>query len=208
MKKRKAIEFMPEAQQNNEIVSLEKEELTTKPHMSDTQASGSFAAASSGAGGPLIIIDRLISAVEGIATILGQVAIEKQRTKQVIAMAEAQIEESRQQTNRVKIQQKEETNRMKLQVQVELKALKADLIKYREELKFSEKQMEMSHEEWMEKLHTFRNYANFILMKFDEASGIALEMWKNKEVPHPSLQQQVSEGRNAIIAIIRELNQL
>lgn len=87
--------------------------------------------------------------IEVISKCIAAVSIEKQRTKQVKAMYKAQIVESKEQTARIRVQEKEETKRLKLTCENNLKLQKVELQKLGMELETKEKTMLISHKEYM-----------------------------------------------------------
>lgn len=90
-----------------------------------------------------------LGTIEVISKCIAAVSIEKQRTEQIKAMYNAQIIESKEQTDRIKVQEKEETKRLKLTCENNLKLQKVELQKLGKELETNEKATLVSHKEYM-----------------------------------------------------------
>ena len=90
-----------------------------------------------------------LGTIEVMSKCIAAVSIEKQRTEQVKAMYKAQIIESKEQTTRIKVQEKEETERLRITCENNLKLQKVELQKLGMELERKEKSMLLSHKEYM-----------------------------------------------------------
>lgn len=105
---------------------------------------------------PVTIIESIVNTALGtitdISKCVAMVSIEKQRTKQVEAQVRTQIEESIQQTNRKKIQEKESTKRLIIQCKTDLLNKKYELKKLREENQSREVELSRNHRLYIEQL--------------------------------------------------------
>lgn len=102
-----------------------------------------------------------LGTIEVISKCVAAVSIEKQKTEQVKAMYTAQMMESKEQTARIKAQEKEETKRLKITCENNLKLQKGELQKLSMELESKEKSMILSHKEYMTNI-------NFLQKALDE----------------------------------------
>lgn len=117
------------------------------------QSSGDFIA---NAISPAMAIANLantaLGTISDISKCITMVSIEKQRTKQVEAQACVQIEESIQQTNRSRIQEKEITKRLIIQCKANLANKEHELKKLRKDNLFREKKLNQNHRLYIESL--------------------------------------------------------
>lgn len=110
--------------------------------------------------GPMVlipIVDRVLATISEISRCVSNVSIEKQRTKQVRAGAEAQVEAYKQQTRQVQIQQEEETRRLAVQCKKELKLKRMELEEFRQNIQLQNAQRRDSHQTYMESLKILEN---------------------------------------------------
>lgn len=87
----------------------------------------------------------LVDLTSDICKCITLVSIEKQKTERVKAKAYAEMEESRQKTNRVKIQEKEITERLIIQCKENLAEKQMQLQKLCEENRYREYELKKSH---------------------------------------------------------------
>ncbi len=102
---------------------------------------------------PVVAVASVVNTIiSDISKCIAIVSIEKQRTKQVKAQARIQIEESIQQTNRIKIQETENTKRLIIQCRTDLANKKYELKKFCEENRFRESELIKNHRLYTEQL--------------------------------------------------------
>ena len=129
----------------------------------DNVSLGQLASAASPATAIVSIIDTALGAISDISKCITVVSVEKQRTKQMQAQASAQIEESRQQTNRIIVQQREETKRYITQCKKELDEKRIEFEKMRVELKYQSNSMLDDHQRFLSQLDEISIGINSIL---------------------------------------------
>lgn len=133
------------------------EVLDTRPNMNfpsvSTQSSiDSMANAISPVAALTSILNTALGAITDIGKCVAIVAVEKEKTKQIEASARIQIEESIQQTNRIRIQEQEQTNRLIIQCKADLKAQEYELKKLCETNRSREVEINQNHKFYMEQL--------------------------------------------------------
>lgn len=99
------------------------------------------------------VVNTALGTISDISKCIAMVSVEKQRTKQVEAQARAQIEESIQQTNRIRIQEKENTKRLIIQCKTDLANKEYELKKLREENRFRQVELSQNHRLYIEQLN-------------------------------------------------------
>lgn len=148
-----------------EVIPASKVEILPAPNQYDVSTSnrGGLGQSLANAANPVAAIcDCIKVALETIEVISKCISIEKQRTEQVKAMYTAQMMESKEQTARIKAQEKEETKRLKITCENNLKLQKMELQKLSMELESKEKTMVLSHEEYMNKINILQKVVNGI----------------------------------------------
>lgn len=125
--------------------------------------SGSIANAISPASAILSVINTALGTISNISNCIATVSIEKQRTKQIKAQASAQIEESIQQTNRIRIQEKESTKRLIIQCKADLANKEYELKKLREENRTREVELRRNHRLYIEQLDALNKIVENII---------------------------------------------
>ena len=125
--------------------------------------SGSIANAISPASAILSVINTALGTISNISNCIATVSIEKQRTKQIKAQASAQIEESIQQTNRIRIQEKESTKRLIIQCKADLANKEYELKKLREENRTREVELRSNHRLYIEQLEALNKIVENII---------------------------------------------
>lgn len=133
------------------------EVLETRPNMSfssiSTQSSiDSMANAISPVAALTSVLNTALGAITDIGKCITIVAVEKEKTKQIEAAARVQIEESIQQTNRIRIQEQEQTDRLIIQCKADLKTQEYELKKLCETNRSREVEINQNHKFYMEQL--------------------------------------------------------
>lgn len=165
-------------------------------------------AAAAGALNPVVsLLNSAIGAFTDISKCIAVVSCEKQRTKQVRAQADAQIEESRQQTKRVQIQQTEETRRFAAQCEKEIEINRIELEKLQEELQDKDAERRISHQTYIASLDTLEKAITSVASRSDtllqrlslEADAETLQMilqsWDRSDTTLVELSKQIVELR-------------
>lgn len=109
------------------------------------------------------VCDTALSTISDISKCIALVSIGKQRTKQVIAQANAAIEESRQQTKRVTIQEKEQTNRLIIQCKTDLAKREQEIRELIQKNRLRETELRMNHELFMAQLDNVRKIIQSVI---------------------------------------------
>lgn len=109
------------------------------------------------------VCNTALTTISDISKCIALVSIEKQRTKQVIAQANAAIEESRQQTKRVTIQEKEQTNRLIIQCKTDLAKREQEIRELIQKNRLRETELRMNHELFMAQLDDVRKIIQSVI---------------------------------------------
>ena len=124
----------------------------------------------------LNLIDKSLNVISGISNCIATVSVEKQKTKQIEAQAHVLIEESKQATNRIKIQEKEHTKRLLIESRIDLEKTKFELEKLYEINRFREKELKKNHIEYMEMINYFERQIEDIKNIRNEFFKILIEL--------------------------------
>lgn len=156
------------------------EVLNTRPNISFPSAtansnSGSIANALSPFAAVSSIINTALGTITDISKCISIVAVEREKTKQIEAACNAQIEESIQQTNRIRIQEQEQTNRLAIQCQADLQTQEYELKKLRETNRLKEIELNQNHKLYMEQL----NELDKIIEKIIKGKDVILQLIPN-----------------------------
>lgn len=151
-----------------EIIPTEAVEVlpNTKYDLSSKPADGTGQALASAVSPVAAITNCINVALDTISTIskcITVVSIEKQKTAQVKATMKAKIEVSKQETERVKIQEKEETKRLVASCEKDLKKKKLELEKLRYKYEYKSREREVSHNEYTETLDLLEKQVDDIM---------------------------------------------
>lgn len=110
------------------------------------------------------VANKALWTISDISKCIAMVSIEKQRTRQVEAQAQIQIEESIQQTNRIRIQEKENTKRILIQCKTELAKKEQDLKMLREANRYKETELIQDHKLYIEQLDNLNKIVDNIMI--------------------------------------------
>ena len=126
----------------------------TSRHDISIPAAGMSVAGKAAAGAvPVMAVLSLVTSVLGVFSDIGNciasVSVEKQRTKQIQAQADAHIRESIESTKRIKIQEKEATKRLIIECKAKIEEKKYELEKLYEDNRLREIELSMNHDEFM-----------------------------------------------------------
>lgn len=151
-----------------EIIPTEAVEVlpNTKYDLSSKPADGTGQALASAVSPVATITNCINVALDTISTIskcITVVSIEKQKTAQVKATMKAKIEVSKQETERVKIQEKEETKRLVASCEKDLKEKKLELEKLRYKYEYKSREREVSYNEYTETLDLLEKQVDDIM---------------------------------------------
>lgn len=134
--------------------------------------------------GIVSIINSSLDLVSDISKCLTLISIEKQKTERVRIKAYAEIEEARQKTKRVKIQEKEATNRIIIQCEANVAAQKLELEKLREENRFREVELQKNHELYLQQLSKVDKCVESVI----EQKNILLQSLQDRIYDEPYFQ--------------------
>lgn len=174
-----------------EIVEAAQYEILSVP--SKNRSGEAFASAISPWAALSNTINSAVDLVSDISKCITLVSIEKQKTKQVEVKAYAEIEESRQKTKRVKIQEKEITNRLIIQCKENLAIREMELRRLREENRFREVELRMNHK--------------FYSQQLDRLDECVKSMIKEKNILLQILQDKTNDKPQSE-SILSSLNQV
>lgn len=104
-----------------------------------------------------------IQTIDNISRYCAMVAIEKQKTKQIKAQASIQIEESKQQTKRIEIQEKEKTKRAIIEYKEEIERRKQELEILRENTRLGETKNDQNRILYTERLNQLHQIIQSII---------------------------------------------
>lgn len=140
------------------------------------------------------VVNTALGTISDISKCFAMVSIEKQRTKQVEAQARVQIEESIQQTNRVRIQEKENTKRLVIQCKTDLANKEQELKMLRETNRSREAELNQNHKLYMEQL--------------DDLNKIIENIMNDKNVIHQLIPDMVgdSQGLETLLHSLNDIN--
>lgn len=113
------------------------------------------------------VINSALGTISDIGKCISASYIARQGTEQVRARAYADIEESKQQTKRIKIQEREITNRLKIQCDENLKIEEMKLKRLREENRRYGDESQMSHEIYMKQLDLLNGSIQSVIKQKD-----------------------------------------
>lgn len=120
-------------------------------------------------------INTLLDTTSTISKCITVVSVEKQKTAQVNAAMRAKIEESIQQTERVKVHEKEETKRLKISCKSDIEAKKLKLEKLRIEYQNKNNERRMTHEEYNKALDMLEKQVDDIMKDKDRIRQIMVQ---------------------------------
>lgn len=123
----------------------------------------------------LSLVEGALGTITEISRCAAAVSIEKQRTKQIQAQTDVQIEVSRQQTEQVRIQQKEETRRFEIQCKNELKSRELELKELRAKLQLQNDQRRDLHRTYMASLNTLEKAVAALISQSNALCGCLKE---------------------------------
>ena len=109
------------------------------------------------------VVNTTLGVISDISKCMAMVSIEKQRTKQIEAKVRVQIEESIQQTNRIRIQEKESTQRLIIQCKENLATKESELKKLREENRYREVELSRNHGLYIKQLNDLNKIIDNIM---------------------------------------------
>lgn len=135
-----------------------------------------------------------LDTVSTISKCIAIVSIEKQKTEQVKVAMNAQIKESKQQTERVRIHEKEKTMRLIVTCESNLKIKKLELEKLRDEYKFKGKERKLLHKEYLEALNILEKNAEDLMEEKNILRGALKDVILEKG--DPSLIEIYLHGLN------------
>ena len=113
------------------------------------------------------VADAALDFASDIAKCLTLISIEKQKTEQTKAIARVGIEESRQRTERVRIQESEATERFRIQCKTNLEQKMMELEAKREEIKLREVELGWNHELYLLQLRLVEGCVESIIKDKD-----------------------------------------
>lgn len=157
--------------------------------------------------GAVVCIARsALDTVSEISQCIATVSMEKQRTKQVKALANIQIEESKQQTTRVQIEQKEQTNRYRIQCEAALAQSRIELEKFVAEFQLKDAELSNNHQEYMASLdYLGKMIDSFIVQLNNLSQNISPEMETEKLQIH---YQHINKINAELVNISKQIVEL
>lgn len=140
------------------------------------------------------VANTTLGTISDISKCIVMVAIEKQRTKQVEAQAHVQIEESIQQTNRIRIQEKENMKRLLIQCKTDLAKKEQELKMLRETNRSRETEVNQNHRLYMEQL--------------DDLNKIIENIMNDKNIIYRLISDMVgdSQGLETLLHSLNDIN--
>lgn len=126
-------------------------------------------------GAEMVIISMIDTAIKELGRCCAEIAKERERTRQVQAYVNGQIETAKQQTRQVKIQQKEETRRFAMQCKKELELKRMDLEELRERLRFQGAERRVRHQDYMSNLDMLEKFVNVLILQSNRLCAMLLE---------------------------------
>lgn len=115
------------------------------------------------AGAALSVINGAFGVIGEISRCIATVSVEKQKTKQVREAVRGQIEESKQRTKRISVQQKEETKRFEAECRYKLDVAKLDLERLKEEIRRDEAKLNSDHQVFLKTLDALSKVLDSLL---------------------------------------------
>lgn len=158
------------------------------------QAGNSIANAINPVAAIVSVVNTTLGTISDISKCFAVVSIEKQRTKQVEAQARAQIKESIQQTNRIRIQEKENTKRLVIQCKKDLANKELELKMLREINRSREVEVNQNHRLYMKQL--------------DDLNKIIENIMNDKNIIHQLILDMVddSKGLETLLHSLNDIN--
>ena len=157
---------------------------------------------------PVAAITDCINTVLGVVSTFSQchavISIEKQRTVQIKAKVEAEIAESMQQTERVKIHEKEKTKRLIETCKSNLKIKKLELEKLRDEYQYKNNERIISHNEYIKTLNLLENQIDGLMKDKELLREMIFEESNNREQVENFLHS-LNEANISLIEISKQL---
>lgn len=139
------------------------------------------------------VINTALGTISDISKCIALVSFEKQRTKQIQAQANAQIEESIQQTKRIKIQEQETTKRLIIQCKADLAKKEIELRSLCEANRSREVELIKNHDLYLEQLN--------------DLDKIVENIMNDKNVIHQMLISEI-EDRVLLESLLHSLNDI
>lgn len=157
------------------------------------QVGGNIASAISSVAAIANVVNTALGTISDISKCIAMVSIEKQRTKQIEAQARIQIEESIQQTNRIRIQEKENTKRLIIQCKTDLAKKEQELKMLRETNRSREAELTQNHQLYMEQL--------------DDLNKIVENIMNDKNVIHQLIPSVIGDSQE-LETLLHSLNDI
>lgn len=139
------------------------------------------------------VVNTALDTISDISKCIAMVSIEKQKTKQIEAQARIQIEESIQQTNRIRIQEKENTKRLIIQCKTDLAKKEQELKMLRETNRSREAELTQNHHLYMEQL--------------DDLNKIVENIMNDKNIIHQLIPSVISDNQG-LETLVHSLNDI
>lgn len=171
-----------------EIVPISEVEVmpTVSNYDLSTQRGGNLGQSLANAASPIAAvtdcINTTLDTISMISKCIAAVAIEKQKTEQIRAEMRAKIAESKEQTARVKIQEKEETKRLIITCERDLQYKKIELEQVREEYKHKTKNRQLLHKEYIKIINVLEETVYDLILEKDLYRKIVAENSDNPDI--------------------------
>lgn len=170
---------------DNKHLPISGEELSTIP-ISGVKTTGLVKKATIPVTAVVEVVKTVVDIVDHAIQVYGQIAVEKERTKQIQAMASVQETLAREQTKQIEIQARERTAAIALQAKLECESKRMELKKFLMELDNEQHKREMSQETW-------RNIYQIVYDEIKSQNEKQNDIWqqmKNRNFDDDNLWQQ------------------
>ena len=175
-------------QMGNSPISILNKELSSVA-VGGIKTKGCTAVASIPAAALVEVATTALNIFDHAIQVYGQITVEKERTKQIQAMADVQETLAREQTKQVEIQAHERTAAIVIQAKLECENKRIELQKYSIELEKEQHKREMSQEKW-------RDGYRIIYESVSSLNGMRDDIWqqmKNNNFDDDNLRKQFSD---------------
>jgi len=183
----KATEIVPK-QMGNSPVSIPNQALSSVA-IGGVKATGRTAVAAIPVAAVVEVVNTALNIFDHAIQVYGQITVEKERTKQIQAMAGVQETLAREQTKQVEIQARERTAAIAIQAKLECENKRMELQKYSIELENEKHKREISQEKW-------RDGYRIIYESVNSLNGMRNDIWqqmKKSNFGDDNLRQQFSD---------------
>lgn len=153
-------------------------------------------------------IEKVLDTINNFSNCITMILIEKQRTKQIEIQAQVQIEESFQETNRIKIREEETTKRFIAQCNTDLKRKKYELKALIIANNSKENILRIEHKEYMKQLNLLNKIVKSLLKDKNEVIYPYILNKINNNNEQEKILQELNNINNKLIEILKLITML